>query len=120
MAISAEVAEDAAAAKAAAAAKRRPGGGRRAPAPTAAAAAQSKSPVVALYDRLKDLFRDHYGVVRGLRGAPQPDDGDDADAAEAAAVAEAWAPVERRLQELALAGKGEEKQPVWGAGSAAA
>lgn len=104
MAVTAEIAEEVAAAKATAAAKRRPGGGRRAPAAAAAAAAAGqKSPVVALYDRLKDLFRDHYGVIVGLRGAAQSDDADD-DAAETAAVANAWAPIERRLQELALAG----------------
>jgi hypothetical protein len=119
MAITAEVAEDVAA-KAAAAAKRKPGAARDARRRGSGAAVQAgggggstaaapdKSPVFSLYERLAQLFRDTYGVVCGLRGAPLPgyNDAGGADAAEdKAAVAAAWAPIERRLQQLALAGE---------------
>jgi hypothetical protein len=114
MAITAEVAEDAAA-KAAAAAKRKAGAGARdahrrvggAGAAGAAPAATEKSPVFGLYERLAELFRDTYGVVCGLRSAPLPGCDDDAgfgDAEDKAAVIAAWAPIEKRLRQLALAG----------------
>jgi len=106
MAITAEVAEDAAAARLAAAAKqRKPGGVREAHGRRAAAVGTPpvKSPVFSLYERLALLFRDNFGLKQGLFSAALPSE-DDADALQVQAVVDAWTPIEKRLQRLALAG----------------
>jgi hypothetical protein len=115
MAIAAEVAEEEAVL--AKAAKRKVGGGiagaaraRRAAAAAATSASGSganaarasvggtsnaSSPIWGLYSRIADLFRERFAVVRGLAS-----DAEDS----SVALNEAWEPMQRRLEILALAG----------------